>query len=198
MILGLHLDGITDLSGKSEPIERLCKSETIVLLIMSDNDGKTSLNASTTVYVCDSSGELQVSRLPPIDMEEGTALADLAKVSGATLRVQYALTDGPFGLIAYYHDFVDGQVVSTSNGLADHANVKIGVTYVNYLRLRLGDIGVVEALEGGVLEGDHAYVSALAGLLESDGYKRAWAINTETVKRLAEVAHLFPLRLPRE
>jgi hypothetical protein len=140
------------------------------------------------VAICGDSSDVIDVPLPPFDLVDAPELARLPTISGASLVCQYTLTDCLWGDLDYRQRFVDGQIEAVEYGWLDQADLYVELSYVNYLRLRCGRLGLLEALDrGGGLKGDIAKASALAGLLEGPEFQAAWRRNGKVIAELIDV-----------
>lgn len=127
------------------------------------------------------------SPVPPFDMMDAPSLDDLPPIPGASVSVQYTLTDAPFGQEIDYHQvIVDGRIATLEPGWIAEADLYIEFPYVNYLRLRLGRMELLDALVGGDFKGDIAKASLLGGILEAPEYQEAWSANAEVIEALLD------------
>jgi hypothetical protein len=152
--------------------------------------GELSGNAalSVTTLVTSASGQPYVGPPAPLDFSRHNRLAALPRMPGATLAAQFSFRRGPFGDVSYALVFVDGQLSEERLETLDDPDVVVEVTYRNMGLLRAGRIGIIEALEGGRIDGEVGPVSMLAGLLESPEFGEV-----ELVTDVADVLALATL-----
>ena len=125
-----------------------------------------------------------VGPLPPCDLAGRPELAAMPEAPGATLEVQYVLRRGPFGDAEYTQHFVDGRLSSEGWGRYEDPSVVVDMDYRALGRIRTGELGILEGLEGGTVKGEVGPLAALAGLAESTEYHDA---------ELASGAHMLAL-----
>jgi hypothetical protein len=143
---------------------------------------------SVTTLMTSAAGQRYVGPPAPLDFSRHLRLAALPKMPGATLAAQFTFYRGPFGEVTYALVFVDGQLSEERLGTLSDPDVLVEVTYRNMGLLRAGRIGIIEALEGGKLDGQVGPVSMLAGLLESPEFGEV-----EMVTDVADVLALAAL-----
>lgn len=110
---------------------------------------------------------------PPLDLASRPEFDELPRLQGASLTVEYKTRSGPFGDVVHWEEFTDGRCTKRELGPHADPDVKIGMSFANLLRLKRGEIGVLDVLDPGAVEGSWAKLSLLAGLVESDEYQRA-------------------------
>lgn len=89
------------------------------------------------------------------------------------MTVQYRYCDGPFGDVNYALSFVDGRCVDESLGVVAEASVSVEVPYRAMALVRAGDITILEALEGGSVDGPVGALAVLAGISEDPRFHAA-------------------------
>ncbi|MEJ7583087.1 MAG: hypothetical protein WKF43_03170 [Acidimicrobiales bacterium] len=105
---------------------------------------------------------------PPLDIQDTPELDLLPTISDATLTIQYVFADGPFGPVSYWMSFDEGRSSGMAIGVADDPDVRVRITVQKMVKVRTGEITILEALEhGGRVEGDVGPLMLLAGLEES-------------------------------
>ncbi len=114
---------------------------------------------------------------PPCPMDVGATaeLAALSPMPGATLRIQYHFSAGPFGPVDYWHHFEDGRSAGMGLGTApSDPDTAVWVSFRKLVDERAGAITVLEALEdGGRVDGQVGPLMLLAGLHESPELRAA-------------------------
>lgn len=110
---------------------------------------------------------------PPLDLRDSKALCDLPRLPGATLSVQYAYRDGPFGPVDFVLRFEDGRVADASFGRAEGPDVRVEVPYGAIAAVRCGEQTLYQALEDGRVHGDLGPLMTVAGLCESPAFRAA-------------------------
>jgi hypothetical protein len=129
--------------------------------------------------------EGRVGDPPPLDLGEMRAIADLPELPGATLGVQYTLTNGPFGTVDHWIGFVDGRVAEMALERRPGADVRVTIPYAAMALVRLGRMTVPEALEFGDVTGAIGPMGALLGITESPEYQAAQAATGASAVPLA-------------
>jgi hypothetical protein len=109
----------------------------------------------------------------PLNLMCRPELDAVPRVPGATFLVQYRYRNGPFGDVSHVLRFADGRVVEERLGEVDRCDVRVDVTYRAMAEVRAGRISILEALEGGSVEGELGALAALAGILESPEFHAA-------------------------
>src|ERR1700722_12073337 len=97
-------------------------------------------------------------------LDENTQLAvDQPDRPGASARLQYVITDGPDGDIAYYWIVVDGHLVENRLGELDDAEVTLTETYDDAMAIQKGELDANSAFMQGKIKvtGDVAQLMAL-------------------------------------
>ena len=109
----------------------------------------------------------------PLNLRSRPELDDMQVVPGATLNVQYHYRSGPFGDVDYGMSFVDGRCTEEILGEIPDPMVTIDVTYRAMALTRAGEITVIDALEGGGIEGAEGALMLIAGIREDPHYHAA-------------------------
>lgn len=113
---------------------------------------------------------------PPFDVRPLLLGSEAPDRSGANVCVQYVLLDTLIeGDVPYFQTFERGQLTQFNHGLAPAPDLRIELRYSDYLRVRLDQISIVEALEYGRLTGDVSRASVLAGLLSGRPFQDVWS-----------------------
>ncbi len=133
--------------------------------------------AAMTMSTAPSNGDAYVGPPAPMGMVGRPELDALPVIPDASLVVQHAFANGPFGDIDYVLRFEDGRIVDEYLGQTQEPDVLLAVSYRKLAMLRSDLCTVLEALEdGGRLEGNASSLMALAALYE----------------RISEVNPMFP------
>ena len=104
----------------------------------------------------------------PLDIGARPEPEALPTIPGATLTVQYHLSDGPFGDVDIWWSFESGRSRAMELGTAAVADVEVWVPFQRVAPLRSGEISILEAIEGdGRVEGSEGPLMLYAGLEES-------------------------------
>lgn len=110
---------------------------------------------------------------PPNDLSEQPELGALPLLVGATMVVQYEYSNGPFGHVSHWIEFVDGGVGGMGFGRRPQADVTVSVPYFVMALVRCGEMSILDALELGDVTGSIGPLGALAGITESAEFHRA-------------------------
>jgi hypothetical protein len=97
----------------------------------------------------------------------------LPVVPEASLVVAYTFRRGPFGLVHHWFRFEEGRPVDHGFGELDDADVRIETEYRAIPRLRSGEWSILEALEGGSIDGALGPITMLAGILDAPEFRAA-------------------------
>jgi hypothetical protein len=103
----------------------------------------------------------------PIDIIDQPELDDLPEQPDADLLIQYRHSAGPFGPMSWWWRFVQGRSDSGDLGEIEEPDVIATLPFAKTVSLRLGNLSIYEAIEGGRLEGDVGPLMLLGGLLEA-------------------------------
>jgi hypothetical protein len=109
----------------------------------------------------------------PSDLLGRPELDELPVVPEASLVVAYTFRRGPFGLVHHWFRFEDGRPVDHGFGELDDADVRIETEYRAIPLLRSGEQTILEALEGGSIEGALGPITMLAGILDAPEFRAA-------------------------
>jgi putative sterol carrier protein len=107
-------------------------------------------------------------------LDENTQLAvDQPERPGASARLQYVITDGPDGDIAYYWVVVDGHLVENRLGELDDAEVTLTETYDDAMAIQKGELDANSAFMQGKIKvsGDVGQLMALLPITMSPEFK---------------------------
>jgi hypothetical protein len=102
----------------------------------------------------------------PYDLRYRPELDGLPFIPGATLTVQYVFRGSPFGAVHHVLRFVDGRCVDGAVGFVADPTVTVDVTYRAMALVRAGEITILDALEGGRVDGPVGALGILAGITE--------------------------------
>ena len=99
--------------------------------------------------------------------------ADQPERPGASARMQYRITGGPDGEIAYYWVLEDGKLVESSLGTIDDAELTLLMTYDDARNVQQGELDEQAAfMQGKVkVEGNMAKLMALMPITSSPEYR---------------------------
>lgn len=109
---------------------------------------------------------------PPLDLAEQPELDEFPLIPGVTVSFQAELHGSPFGDVSLALRFRDGRVASTTSTVPN-PDVRAAFSFRDLIRMRLGEITILDALASGSLDGDQSSMIMMAGLLESESYRRA-------------------------
>ncbi len=107
-------------------------------------------------------------------LDESTRLAaDQPVRPGATARLQYVITGGPEGDVAYYWVVEEGKLVDNRLGVLEDADVTLTETYDDAMRMQKGDLDANAAFMQGKVEvtGDVAKLLSLLPITMSPEFK---------------------------
>lgn len=97
-------------------------------------------------------------------LDESTRLAvDQPERPGASARLQYVITGGPDGEVAYYWIVSDGHLLENRRGMLDDADVTLHESYEDAMAMQKGELDVNAAFMQGKIKvsGDVAQLMAL-------------------------------------
>ena len=152
-------------------------------------DGNEALRRATIVVPL--AGGLCVGLPAPLDLGQRVELNDLPYIPDATLTVHYRYADGPFGDVDYVIHFADGRFAGDGLGPpTTPPDVFVGVGYLAMARARTGLCTLLEALEGGEIDGHVSAVMAFAGFRETPEYRAAEIATGSHALGLATVGEL--------
>jgi hypothetical protein len=97
----------------------------------------------------------------------------LPVIAEASLVVAYTFRRGPFGLVHHWFRFEDGRPVDDGFGELDDADVRVETEYRAIPLLRSGEQTILEALEGGSIDGALGPITMLAGILDAPEFRAA-------------------------
>lgn len=126
------------------------------------SDGTEALARSVLVEDDGSEGLLS-----PVDVGHRPELDALPLLPGADVTLQYHLADGPFGDVSVWWDFVSGRSRDIQLGTHPEPDVTVWVPFQRIAPVRAGSMSILEALEGGRVEGAEGPLMLYAGLEES-------------------------------
>ena len=138
-----------------------------------DLDGNEALRRSTAIVELPD-GSMYTGVPAPMDLGARVELAAMPYLIGANLTVHYRFFNGPFGDVDYVLDFVNGQLASERLGPpANKCEAFVGIRYRNMGLLRTGQCTMLEAVEGGQLDGEVSSLVALAAIYETPEFEAA-------------------------
>jgi hypothetical protein len=111
--------------------------------------------------------------LPPLDLNQVEALRNLPEIPGASSLTQFVLTDSPVGSVAYQMRLDEGRLADIALGVTPDADVFVMFRYEDYLRIRLNELFIADALDHGDLGGDFGKAQMVAGFTQSMEFKEA-------------------------
>jgi hypothetical protein len=136
---------------------------------------------------------------PPMDFPERKAeLEALPLLPGVTVRTQYHFRSGPFGGVDFWIAWEDGRVTGMDLGRLDEPDVRVEVTYRAMAKVRDGSITIIEALEGGSVDGKIGPMALLAGLHETREWQRVERTVGPSAPALATLGELREVTAFRE
>jgi hypothetical protein len=109
----------------------------------------------------------------PLNLLRRPELRAMPRVVGATLDVQYHYRRGPFGDVSHVLRFEEARPVDERLGEIERPDAVVDVTYRAMAEVRAGEKSILEALEGGSVQGDIGPLAALAGIVESADFHAA-------------------------
>jgi hypothetical protein len=127
---------------------------------------------ATTVVAATSTGTYTGTPAPG-DFFARPELRELPDIPGASLIAQYRFKHAPFGVTNHFLTFVDGHCTAQSFGTAEHRDIYIEVFYQVIGPVRQGEQTILEAIEGGTIEGEMGPLALMAGIVESPEYRAA-------------------------
>jgi putative sterol carrier protein len=107
-------------------------------------------------------------------LDENTELArDQPERAGASARLQYVITGGPDGDVAYYWVVIDGHLVENRLGELDDAQVTLTESYEDAMAIQKGELDANSAFMQGKIKvtGDVAQLMALLPITMSPEFK---------------------------
>jgi hypothetical protein len=110
---------------------------------------------------------------PPIDIYERPELDAMPVLTGASLVTQNELSNGPFGHVSHWIEYVDGRVAAMDLGRRAKADVTVSLPYYALALRRAGELSVLEQIELGRVTGELGPLGALLGINESPEWERA-------------------------
>lgn len=118
-------------------------------------------------------------------LDESTRLAvDQPERPGASARLQYVITGGPDGDVAYYWIVTDGRLVENRLGTLDDADVILHESYEDAMAMQKGELDANAAFMQGKIKvsGDVAQLMALLPITMSPEF----ATFQQTVLKITE------------
>jgi hypothetical protein len=112
---------------------------------------------------------------PPLDLAREPELGRLRRIPDANLTLHYELRAAPFGTTQSSMVFLDGQLERITAGFAGAGDVVIELPFRQLMRMRRGEITMLDALQFGGVRGSIDSMAFLAAILESPFYRRAAA-----------------------
>jgi hypothetical protein len=130
----------------------------------------------------------RVGPIPPLDDLAYPGWDALPRVPDATARLRYELTGSPVGRILVDIRYQDGkrpmsevvgewpEQTTVGEPAHDAPEMRVTMTFRNYLRMRAGELGALEAIAEGGDVGDTRWTLLLLlhGLLQEDAYVAAY------------------------
>lgn len=107
-------------------------------------------------------------------LDEQTKLAESQpERPGATARMQYRVTGGPDGEVAYYWVLEDGKLIENKLGALDDAELTLTLTYDDAKKVQQGEIDENTAFMQGRIkvEGNMAKLMSLMPITSSPEYR---------------------------
>jgi hypothetical protein len=136
---------------------------------------------------------------PPMDFpERKDEIEALPLLPGVTVRTHYRFSAGPFGDVDFWIAWEDGRVTGMDLGRLDEPDVRVEVTYRAMAKVRDGSITIIEALEGGSVDGKIGPMALLAGLHETREWQRVERTVGPSAPALATLGELREVTAFRE
>jgi hypothetical protein len=155
-----------------------------------DLDGNEALRRTTAIVELPD-GSTYRGVPAPMDLGARVELRAMPHLIGANLTVHYRFLNGPFGDVDYVLDFVNGKLASEQLGPpANTCDAFIGIRYRNMGLLRTGQCTMLEAVEGGQLDGEVSSLVALAAIYETPEFEAAHMATGRYVLGLATLGEL--------
>ncbi len=126
-----------------------------------------------TIVVAEAQGGIYSGPPAPDDLLHRPELDALPSIPGASVLVAYTFSGGPFGVVHHWLRFEDGKLVGSGFGEVDGPDVRIGTTYRAIPLVRSGECTILEAIEGGTIEGELGPLGLIAGIMESPEFRAA-------------------------
>jgi hypothetical protein len=126
----------------------------------------------------------------PMDLLCRPELARAPRRPDATLVVHHHLVAGPLGDLDYVVDIVDGRLVAERLGPPAMRDILIHIDYRKLALVRTGQCTILEAIEGGRVEGDVGPLTALAAIYESPEVEAAFRATGSHSLALATLGEL--------
>jgi hypothetical protein len=146
--------------------------------------------AMAATRIADASRRTPELSLPPMGFVHAASAVEIPTMLGASLRAQFATTDGPFGAFSYVLELVDGVPSHEAFATAATADVVVTLPYQAIASVFAGSISVLEAIARGEVAGELAALAALAGVFESDEFRALMAQSAHTALTLAALGDL--------
>lgn len=127
---------------------------------------------------------------PPDDLGAQVGLNALPRLIGATIVVQYEFSNGPFGHVSHWIEFVDGRVTGMAIGRCHGPDVTVTVPYFAMALVRCGEMSILEALALGEVTGSLGPMGALAGIVESPEFQQAEQATGRSAVALAAMSEV--------
>lgn len=134
-------------------------------------DGDEAMRAATVVAQVQD--DVYTGPPAPADLLGRPEFEGLPVIADAALVVAYTFRRGPFGVVHHWFKFDNGRPADDGFGELDEADVRVEVEYRAMPRLRSGEQTMLDALEGGTIQGDLGPLTMLAGLLEEPEFRAA-------------------------
>jgi hypothetical protein len=134
---------------------------------------------------------------PPNDLGGRPELDALPELIGATIVSQNELSNGPFGHVSHWIEYVDGRVAAMDLGRHTGADTTVSMPYYAMALLRCGELGVLEAVGLGNVTGELGPLGVLLGINESPEWQRlqkATGRGAVALGAFGEIAATAPFR----
>jgi len=152
-------------------------------------DGNEALLRTTATAELDDG--TYVGTPAPMDLLCRPELALVTRRPDATMVVHHRLTAALFGDLDYVVDIVDGQLVGERLSPPEtKPDVFIEISYRKLGLVRTGQCTILEAIEGGKIDGDVGALAALAAIYESPEVEAAFRATGSQSLALATLGEL--------
>jgi hypothetical protein len=150
----------------------------------------TGTEAMAATRIVDASTPELDGAMPPSGFVRGAPAAHVPAMLGASLVVQFATGDGPFGPFAFVLELIDGIPRRERFGTVASADVVVTLSFRAIASVFADRISVLEAVAGGQVAGELAALAALAGVFEGDELRALMARSAGRAQLLASLGNL--------
>jgi hypothetical protein len=127
---------------------------------------------------------------PPLDPATSEALRTAQPLPGVSSTAALRFEDTPFGCLDVTIAVIEGRPV-ISLGEASSPDVSANLRFATVLRYLAGDVGFMEMLHGGNIEGEWPQLMLVAGVIESHDFQRAVEPMRPAYRHLADAVELL-------